>query len=462
MSYQIDLLAIRESFKFNEAAIRHNPNKRSKFLPYTSKFDENKVKDFSMVLGEFFRLIEGQKTESNINFDDIIKELLTKVTFNREADKEHFISVVRSIFQTEDNLIYNFHPYIYLYLTSDTETRKMAKFLYDVLLQDYFKEENNLRINFEPADVLSKLIVEVLPKLENYHSKENSIYHCAIPQISKLFQEDFKWLIENPNLFLLHAEKLLKYYYFFYVSQFSLFCQRFLDDEQKISPVYFNLEWENISSNRISYEYGWKRIEAPISSLFSHINCLEFLNHKKHSSKVYFYNDIAVKLRDLDTASCNELTKDLEDLIDQYKQKLSDTVWDDFKFRDMYDSPVKNTMYKLYKVIDYQFNQVSSRRSQYNRYQEWFVSFSQRNFIKLRGRLGRTLKLSPEYLLFITKVIIKDDSKIRLKKLFDGFSDRGIIFDRDTQNHIIKYFEAINIIEKKSDSGDAIYVKSFL
>jgi len=463
MNYQLDLPEIEKNFKFNEGAVRHNPNKQSKFLPYTSKLDENKMKDFSMVLGEFFRLVENKRTDENIVLDEILNKMLSKVNFENEADKETFIRIVKSAFQTEENTTYIFHPYIYLYLTSDTEAKKMGQFLFDVLLCGTKQEKSDLKINFEAADVLSRLFVEALPQLTEYRANVNPIYHCAIPGISALFHSDLKWLLENPSLFILHAEKLLKYYYFFYVSQFSLSCQRFLTDgEQEIQPVYFNLEWENTSGNRISYENGWRKIETPISQLFSHVNCLEFLNHKVHTNKVYFYNDIEKKIKSMCTLERTGLVSQLEELIEKYKRLLDDTNWDGFKFKDIYDDPVKNMMYKLFRAIDYQFNEVNSRKKQYKVFQQWFVSFCQNNFIKVRGRLGKTLKLTPEYLLFITKVIIKNESKIRLNNLFEGFKERGIDFDRDSQNQIIKYFEAINIIEKKSDSGDAIYVKSFL
>lgn len=465
MSYQLDLSEIRVNFKFNEGTVRHNPNKQSKFLPFTSKFDENKLKDFSLVLGEFFRLLEKKKTDENINFDEVLEKMLAKVNFDKESDKESFISIVKSTFQIEDNKTYIFHPYIYLYLTSDTESKKIGQFLFDVLLCDMEKKESSLSMNYDAADVLSKLFIEVLTESKPAVYQDNSkpTYHCAIPAISSLFHDDLKWLLSNPNMFILHAEKLLKYYYFFYVSQFALSCQRFLKvGEREIQPLYFNLEWENTSGNRISYENGWKKLEGPITQLFSHVNCLEFLNHKLHSNKVYFYSDISEKLNSLDIEDRVKLLSDLETLINEYQEKLGDTRWDGFKCKDNYDDPVKSMMYKLFKAIDYQFNDVNSRKKQYRMYQQWFVSFCQNNFIKVRGRLGKTLKLTPEYLLFITKIIIKDEPKIRLKKFFEGFKERGIEFDRDSQNQIIKYFEAINIIEKKSDSGDAIYVKSFL
>lgn len=465
MSYRLDLYQIKVNFKFNEPTFRHNPNKQSKFLPYTSKFDDNKMKDFSMILGEFFRLLEKKRASDNIIFDEILEKMISKVNFDKDSDKESFISIVKSSFKTEDNQTFIFHPYIYLYLTTDTESRKIGKFLFDVLLSDMDRTDGSLKMNFDASDVLSQLFVQVLTEseLSEDQDNENQTYHCAIPGIARWFRDDLKWLLNNQNMFIQHAEKLLKYYYFFYVSQFALSCQRFLiDGEHEIQPIYFNLEWENISGNRISYENGWKKIEGPITQLFSHVNCLEFLNHKVHSNRVYFYREINEKLKSLDTKERAELISDLESLIEEYQERLSDAKWDAFNYKDIYDDQVKNMMYKLFKAIDYQFNDVNSRKKQYKLYQQWFASFCQNNFIKIRGRLGKTLKLTPEYLLFITKMIIKDESKIRLKKLFEGFSDRGILFDRDSQNQIIKYFEVINIIEKKSDSGDAIYVKSFL
>ena len=52
--------------------------------------------------------------------------------------------------------------------------------------------------------------------------------------------------------------------------------------------------------------------------------------------------------------------------------------------------------------------------------------------------------------------------KIKLKDLFEEYKRRGIYFDRDSQSKIVDLFEKLNIIEKKSDSGDAQYVRSIL
>ena len=65
-------------------------------------------------------------------------------------------------------------------------------------------------------------------------------------------------------------------------------------------------------------------------------------------------------------------------------------------------------------------------------------------------------------MLFFTKICIGEKEKIRLKKLWEELESRGLIFDEKSKMEIVKLFERINLLEKKSDSGDAQYVKSIL
>ena len=62
----------------------------------------------------------------------------------------------------------------------------------------------------------------------------------------------------------------------------------------------------------------------------------------------------------------------------------------------------------------------------------------------------------------MTKICINNNKKIKLKNLFDEFELRGLFFDRDSKTKIIQLYEKLNLLEKKSDSGDAQYVRSVL
>lgn len=62
-----------------------------------------------------------------------------------------------------------------------------------------------------------------------------------------------------------------------------------------------------------------------------------------------------------------------------------------------------------------------------------------------------------------TKIILAENNgKIKLSMLFDKFEDRGLVFDRESKRKITELFEKMNYLEKRSDSGDAQYVKSVL
>ena len=72
------------------------------------------------------------------------------------------------------------------------------------------------------------------------------------------------------------------------------------------------------------------------------------------------------------------------------------------------------------------------------------------------------LVLSEELLVLMTKVSIGNRKQVRLNKLLDEFRKRGIYLDKQSQESIVEFYEKLNLIEKKSDSGDAQYVKGIL
>ena len=51
---------------------------------------------------------------------------------------------------------------------------------------------------------------------------------------------------------------------------------------------------------------------------------------------------------------------------------------------------------------------------------------------------------------------------MRLVDVFKSFERKGVFFDEGTKETVVKFYERLNILEKKSDSGDAQYVKRIL
>lgn len=73
-----------------------------------------------------------------------------------------------------------------------------------------------------------------------------------------------------------------------------------------------------------------------------------------------------------------------------------------------------------------------------------------------------TLNLTEEYVILLTKLCIKDNEKVRFQYLIKELERRGVYLDKDSRNRLIDFYQRLNVLEKKSDSGDALYVRSIL
>lgn len=52
--------------------------------------------------------------------------------------------------------------------------------------------------------------------------------------------------------------------------------------------------------------------------------------------------------------------------------------------------------------------------------------------------------------------------KIRLVDLYKEYERRGLYLDNTSKEYLQEFFTKLNLIDKKSDSGDAQYVKRIL
>ncbi|MEJ8553009.1 DNA phosphorothioation-dependent restriction protein DptG [Tepidibacter sp. Z1-5] len=453
----------------NKNSVKHSTGKNIGILPYTTKY-ENKHKEFiqgfKVCIGEFCRRIYQKKIKNddiNINdVDNIIKDVDVE-----PEDKIALKSIIKELFFDEKGNIYTFHPLLlnYIDIKKGDYNKSLANFLYDVLLNDKDNDVVDKIVEcfkYRPENVMELLLLENLPELQENKSKSKQKYKNCVYNVSSIFKEDLSFMLDNPEFFIKDFEKLLKYYYFFYVSQLSLKLSKFFDyNPYEQEELYFNLDWETASKSRTSYLKGWKMLESTLRPLFSHANTLEILNSNEQDIS-YDYYDIKEIISSYDEDKKYEVKSNISQIVFLYKENITDVVWDEFNVDRKYDDDIQNTIYELFKTIDHQFNKSSSRKKPYESYKKWFEEFCKINFLRRRGSLGYTLNITQEYLLFITKVSIKDKERIKLKDLFEEYKKRGLYLDRDSQSKIVELFEKLNLIEKKSDSGDAQYVRSIL
>lgn len=458
VEYEINLKEIEITFKFkNGGGLTHSQGNKFKMLPYAAN-EKTLVTNFNGVVGAFSRAICDKELTREFNCTEFIENVIDAIgEFEGAMSKEVFRDIVKNMFIDRDNLV-NFDIKTINYIAATSSENKIGNFLYSIFFDENLKDIVKQNYNSGDENILNKLVLNALPELENKKNKSYG-YTCQLPFIKELFVKDFKFILENEELYKNSLKRFLEYYYMFYVSQLAMKLSKF-EKANLNSPevIYYTLGWESTSKNRTAYRLGWELLKNNVNSLFAHAITLEFLNHHNLDEQLNY-----VELFDLfNSMDKAKLTNDIEEIYFEYTSHIKDKDWTGFKTKgrssgnDAFDK-----VYKLFEAIEYQFIK-SSRSRASEAYRNWYIKFVHENFAKKRGALGYNLNLTEEDIILITKICINNKGKLKLSLLFNEFEKRGIFFDRDSKVKIVQLYEKLNLLEKKSDSGDAQYVRSIL
>ena len=87
--------------------------------------------------------------------------------------------------------------------------------------------------------------------------------------------------------------------------------------------------------------------------------------------------------------------------------------------------------------------------------------FAKKYFLKRRGSYGYVLNINKDMLLMLTALCVKD-KKIKLNQLFTEYEKRGVFLDFPSKMEVVNFLTKRGLIDKKSDGGDAEYVRPVL
>lgn len=489
MRYTLDVEKFKKNYGISDSkkGLQHKPGNRINILPYVTNKSEGTIKEevsrFKECIGAFSRNVTKKKVCNRHNNEELLDKIISNVREIEEKDKTIFKRILGELFLDQNDNLEIFHPKVFNYIIPTSPNKdpnkkqhekdfkklpntKIGKFSFDVLIGKNREiiEKINKIYDEKPNNVLIELVVASFDALEDSEDSLEMEYYNCIPYVSKIFAEDIGFMVKKHEFYIENIEKLLKIYYFFYVSQLALQLKKmFKAEDCEPTKVYFNLNWEKASSTRDSYKEGWKKVKSAVEPLFAHANCLEMINHINVEEKLTY---IKVKeiLENTSDEEDERFVKAIDDLINIYETNITDIEWEDFSLAHIDDDHiVYEKICELFKKINYQFNKSKGNRQKaYNQYAAWFITFCKENFLRNGRRLGHILSLDEDYVLLITKLAIKDQEKIKLKELWTEFEKRGIYFDRESKSILTQLFDKLNILEKKSDSGDAQYVKRIL
>lgn len=437
----------------------HNINKVAPLLPFETREPERPKfkRKVSGVTGELVRLINNKNLAKDFNLESNIDDIVSKVQCSEEEDRKYLKELIKDNLIDKDGNINIFHPRLlnYIQLTQGNESKgekKIAKFLYDLF---FLNNNYDMKLVFEDEernDVITKLILHKLEGLEDIKdkdSKENK-YSNKLEFISDIAREDFKFLSEHKEFFLKNFQSLLSYYYFYYITQLCIKLNKKENaDFTQPEELYYLLDWEKCSRNRRSVIKGYKYIKSEGKDLLININIIEHLNFLFNVTG-YSLKEIVDLFKNSSEDEQRSYLETIREWIYVYKANFAqEPVELELEFNSLIEELEKSIKRKM-------------DQAPIGRYFKSIEEIGKVYFLKSRGgAYGYMLNLTQEMLLILTAVCIKEN-KITLNNLYKEYEKRGIYLDSYSKPLVEELLGKLNLIDKKSDSGDAQYVKSIL
>ncbi|UGB33147.1 DNA phosphorothioation-dependent restriction protein DptG [Metabacillus sp. B2-18] len=445
---------------------KHDVGQTMDVIPFLSKRTRVIREHFNDTLGEYIRRIcdlklNKVKKDPDALFEEdnpFIEQIVSEVECENSDIEYDLKRFIEQYLYNKEKRINPIHPFLFNYIpfsnsSNENELRKYAQFMMDVFVQDH----NDIKQIFNDKsgdDILTELIIDNLEDLKSESYTKQ--YKPLLPCLTQLYQEDLIFLSHHKDYFLKTFSLLTHFYTFIYACQLVLKFDRFdKADYSKVDPLFFGLEWESLNKRRKPADEleGFKRVREKESNLFVHIHTMSQLSHNTFNPENSFG-----KLPFMNYVQLNEYVQDSSEQV--FLTSLKNWIATYCEWRGLENKDNSSTISEAFQIL---FNCLKEGMST-----EVCIKFGQNIedlganlFLKNRGSLGPILNLNHESLLMLTAVCVKD-KRIPLNQLFDEFELRGVIFDRYSKKEIIDLLDSQNLIDKKSDSGDAQYVKPIL
>lgn len=456
---------------FSDKSNKHNTGDAMQLLPFVAKRGAIIKGNFPLVLGQYIRNITGIKINENQSKDEdfyllknshqISNYVAKSIDFQNDEAEYDFIRFIESYLFENKNL-QAIHPYIYNFLStgeiSDTEFSKYSKFMSDVFVQQDPAIKEVFR-NKDTEDILTEVILNNIDKLmQDTGYTVVPQYQSILQGLPKIYLEDLKFLTNYKDYFLQSFPLLTQFYMFMYPMQLLRHFEAFTNGKDEIShPYFFALEWESLTKKRpaASYQNGFKFVEEYGPNLFPHVHTLSqlshnFLNKDNDKKIVYSYSQLYKKIQEQGEAFEFKFAEDLHTWVSSYQK------WANVDLAQPLAKDIPTLMEQLFKSL-----KIGMSTSVCTDYGKLIGMIGHGQFLKQRGSLGQVLNIKHDFLMLMTAVIVKNE-RMPFNTLLTEFRKRGIDFDRHSIKEIVELFNSHNLLDKKSDSGDAQYVKPIL
>ncbi|EHG99784.1 DNA phosphorothioation-dependent restriction protein DptG [Paraprevotella clara] len=473
---RIDISKYKEHYHDSKGKMVDRWQEGIKLLPFTSNPSQDGVDKgagLSGATGAFFRLLEKDQVQAIEDFaaaESKVRSYLVEKCRMKVSQADEFIRMFRDIMQVNGSLNVTDTAFLkYIPLVPDDDmisTKNKRKYRSgQTKLGNLLASMADLDFaipNLESNNLFSKLLKDALVECTSGFggTKIQEEVYYVLPDIRKSFKDDFKWIMEQDTTAIVRYIHLLLHFYVCYTVLQTLPKLSYRYKEQK--PYYFILKSERISTTHDAV-LSWKNIlpKTFMDRIYGRSQALDIINcvlERKDEKFVGFYPEVLTRLSE---TPFEENKADCEELLRLYQKDKREV----FSKRSSESSSIEeidvtvNSYEEFFKKLERLCCGLQSP-SYISRMRKKIVDLLSMRFLQLR-RGNYVLTLDNEMLVFLVAMITKGQ-RVKLEEMYKGFNRYGIFFNRGTRLAIESYLLKLNLLDRKSDSGEAQYVKVIL
>ena len=452
-------------------------HKSINILPFTSNPSASNFDNscsLKGITGEFFRLCEKSGCKPIQDYENDLERHVKQHLQNNQLTPEKiakFTDIMKDLMNAQGTFIpidTSFLKYIPLQTKANQSTlskygdgqKKIAEYIFSM---------KDPSISLRPRDgrnnLFSKSIQEALNS-NDFFSNESRPAYYILPFVKKQFGEDIQWFTSKEDYVILRYIDLFLYFYSCYSivqTIVKLDVNKLNVDLNAPEPFYFILSNESASQKREVITQGWskKMSKQYVEKLFGRLQCVDMLNTlvKSDDNDVGLYAHI---LNNLQKQNFDEQQKkECKEILDYYKYAKIEQLRKRDKGKKFLEKNLPDTNVDSFESFVKTFETLA--RNLISPEYEGKMLGRVNDLLKVRllqirqGRGSSVLVLDNELLTFLIAMISKEE-RIKLKDLYSKFKEYGICFDLHTKQAIEDELLKLNILERKSDSGEAQYV----
>jgi DNA phosphorothioation-dependent restriction protein DptG len=439
--------------KLDEQEVQER-NLVNSFLPFRQQRSNSTGYDFEAIAGSVLSTALQKQLKKGSTLEAFrgsvfarLEPKLTDDTMNGLIETMYFEGDASGLFKVSPEFL------IFKTAQADVSTNKHIS---QVLTNFILHERAEFPRLSSDVNFLENELVEEFQKFLTDSSDEPTEYPY-LPFLSELFSEDLRFLLKHPSYFLQHLSLFFNLYNFLYSSQLALNVNGWTE-VPKSKPLFFILDTEKASLERKQVGEAFGQLIVKVADLFPVLSMIEYLNqpHSKKAKKFPLWR-IFEGVEGMSEHQQQQLRNSLVEFCRKYREKRG------LESVGTYSETVKGMLGHLSETAKEIFSKRGTNQFTVNsKFVNAFENEVASHFIQVRGRSGRVLTISQDYLLLLTNLSIGDRKQIQFQELLSEFKKRGVWFDRQSEQAIIRFLERIGNVERMSDSGDAVYVRKTL